>query len=578
MTTYEDLKVRVGRKPVTVVEIDLDTCGNVYGVSPCTAAIGTTGTQKCYNTFKTCQDPENFDKQVKTYRFTSRTSFLPVGENALPCIVSADIAPTRIEPSSISLRASVQINLQDFTIHDRGVDPYVADRASPAEGTFFGRLLARNPYLVNRPLRIKSGYIDNDRTIYSETHTYLIDSIEGPDAAGKVVIKAKDALKLADDDTAQVPVASTGKLVADISDSDTILAITPDVALADYPSSGVVCIGDEVTTYSSKSVNGLQGLLRGQRDTVADGHQAGDTVQLCAEYTGQIVADILYDMLVNFAAVPTDFINLADWQDECATWLPLSQFSATICKPTGVSKLIGEILDSSYSDLWWDEVGEKIRFKVRQVPLPDKLPLVLTDKANLLQGQTQVEPQEKDRITRVSVYSHLLHASDDVKAENMRQLDLSVNEDAEGPNAYDAIVNRDIVSRWIQTTPVADDVAEHNLAHFVVPPRQLSFRLDAKDSGLKTGDLADVYTRVTQNTEGVSDGVRVLIIERTEAVPGSQWDYVGYESGVVGEVACLLADGTVNDWDSASDQAKSTYMYLSDADGEIDGVTDRVMY
>ena len=42
---------------------------------------------------------------------------------------------------------------------DVDIDPYAADRAAPASGTFWGRFRARNPYYEGRPLRIRSGYI-----------------------------------------------------------------------------------------------------------------------------------------------------------------------------------------------------------------------------------------------------------------------------------------------------------------------------------------------------------------------------------------------------------------------------------
>jgi hypothetical protein len=53
--SFDTLRVKVGRRPITIVEVDLDFCQNTYGLAPCTAAIGTTGTVKCFNTFKSCQ-------------------------------------------------------------------------------------------------------------------------------------------------------------------------------------------------------------------------------------------------------------------------------------------------------------------------------------------------------------------------------------------------------------------------------------------------------------------------------------------------------------------------------------------
>ncbi len=53
---------KVGRSPFQVVELELDQCRLTYGTSPCAAAIGTTGDDRCYNTRATCQDPNNYDR------------------------------------------------------------------------------------------------------------------------------------------------------------------------------------------------------------------------------------------------------------------------------------------------------------------------------------------------------------------------------------------------------------------------------------------------------------------------------------------------------------------------------------
>jgi N-acetylneuraminic acid mutarotase len=42
-------------KVLTYVEIDVDFCSRSYGVGPCNAEIGVTGTAKCFNTLSTCQ-------------------------------------------------------------------------------------------------------------------------------------------------------------------------------------------------------------------------------------------------------------------------------------------------------------------------------------------------------------------------------------------------------------------------------------------------------------------------------------------------------------------------------------------
>ena len=68
--SYDTERVKLGRKPLLICEIDLDQCALVYGQSPCTAS-GPAGSE-CYNTRKTCQDTPNYDGSgVQTLRFSS---------------------------------------------------------------------------------------------------------------------------------------------------------------------------------------------------------------------------------------------------------------------------------------------------------------------------------------------------------------------------------------------------------------------------------------------------------------------------------------------------------------------------
>ena len=62
MTDHATEAAKSGRIPVVFVELDMDICTHVYGTSPRTAAIGTTGTAKCYNTYATCQDKPHYTK------------------------------------------------------------------------------------------------------------------------------------------------------------------------------------------------------------------------------------------------------------------------------------------------------------------------------------------------------------------------------------------------------------------------------------------------------------------------------------------------------------------------------------
>lgn len=251
-----------GRQPVTIVEIDQDFCALTYGVSPCTAAVGVTGAQKCFNTIRTCQDRPNFDKSHLTLRFCTPAANIPASWQAIPSVKSVSTAPTRLNIGGASdatgplgRRAQVTIKLGDHPYSDAKTDPYLSDRNYDplARGTFWTKFLARSPYYQNRPLRIREGYIGQNPEDMV-TRYYIIDGIDGPDSAGNVIIKGVDILRLVDDRRTKAPLLSTGELTADIDESVTTFDVD-GAGFDQYDESGTLRIGDELMTYDHREMN-----------------------------------------------------------------------------------------------------------------------------------------------------------------------------------------------------------------------------------------------------------------------------------------------------------------------------------
>ncbi len=227
---------------------------------------------KCFNTFATCQDTVNFTLETKTFRFCTPIAGISRAYDAIPSIQAISTTPTKLDPGrSVGKRAKITITLQDHPHHDRGVDKYALERPdgtagtpayTPAEqGSFFGKLYARNPHYVGRTMRLMTGFLpwDHDEdpdnqasaseaTVEAnlDTRTYVIDQWNGPDASGRFTVIAKDLLKLAEDSRAECPVRNTGVLDAGIN--DTVLNITTttfDGGAADLDLSG---LGTDVRT------------------------------------------------------------------------------------------------------------------------------------------------------------------------------------------------------------------------------------------------------------------------------------------------------------------------------------------
>lgn len=289
MTVRSDAQAKHERFFAVVVETDLDTCTNAFGVSPCTAgrkhtdtaqaggassitlAAGASatddayknmtvrltggtgsgqerkvtaynGTTKvatvdpawttnpdatstysvidrpnaCYNTFGTCQDKANYTKGTKTRKYCSRGMNIPAGETIRPYLARLQTTPTEIVPEKgLAMRSQTQVNFVDEPHTDLEDDPYVADRATAAAGTYWTRLLARNLNYAGRFVRVKKGYVVSpwDWNTFI-TELYVIDGVKGPDGNGNVTLVLSDPIKLTDN--TKIPVPTDGKLAVDL--------------------------------------------------------------------------------------------------------------------------------------------------------------------------------------------------------------------------------------------------------------------------------------------------------------------------------------------------------------------------
>jgi len=300
-------------RPVTFGGIDIAECSRTYGTSPCLATKALAAS--CYKTRATCQYATGFNGVARTYRFTDAPVGVPVSLGAFPCVRSVSIAPTKLTPlKGLGQRASVTITLGDFAHHDRGIDPHVASRTYTPEdqGSFWGKFMARHRYYQGRTIRVRRGNLVspwswtgfNDRV-------YIIEKIEGPDKSGNIKITAKDVLKLADDDRATCPLASTSTLTADIASGAGSLTLLPaGIGASEWAGreqtagAGYCRIGSEIMTYT-RSSDTLTLTARGAWGTTAAAHTAGDAVQLCASWSATNIAAIAKELLLYYAGIPS---------------------------------------------------------------------------------------------------------------------------------------------------------------------------------------------------------------------------------------------------------------------------------
>ena len=564
---YDDQKIKAGRKPVHIVELELDACSLTYGSAPCTAS--SAAGSECYNTIATCQDTANYTKTTKTYTFSN----IPiVAESAIPCIKDISIAPTKLTPGKgIGERASASITFNDFPHSDVGIDPYYSTRNYDplAQGTFWGKLQARNPYHYSRDCIIKTGYLDDDGRYDAanfQSRYYMIETINGPDSNGRVRLAAKDLLKLADDKTAQCPAPSEGALASGIAAGATSFSVGTGQG-ADYPTSGKVRINDEVIAYGSRTSDTFSSLTRGDDGTTADSHDAGDSVQLCYVVDAVNVVDVIEDLLTNYADIPSAYINATDWAAEKTDWLGSYDLTRTVTEPTGVNKLLSQIAVECNLDLWWGEIDREIKLKA--IVPPRYTTEVINDDYHLLADTVRVKDNEKDRLSQVWFYYGMRNQIDGDDTENYKYLYIKKDADAEGTDKNNKKRIREIKSLWFGASAEAlvKTTANRQLARWLNTPKEVEFSLDAKDSELDTGELITLSTKRLQDIDGSNLDYNLAVISKQELIPGTTYKYKAITSQWSGALYAYIAPAGTPDYTSASPLEKSNYGFITEASG-----------
>lgn len=505
---------------LTYIEIDIPFCALTYGVAPCTASIPTTGSAKCFNSIKTCQDRAHFAESDVTLRFSKPTEYLPREIDCMPSIQSVDFSPAAVSLGvDLGQRASLTVTFRDHPHSDTGAgyDKYRTGRSYDPylQGSYWGKFRARQPFLRGRSLRWITGLVTDDLADM-ETRHFLIESFSGPTPDGKFTIVAKDMLKLADGDRAQAPELSNGFLAADITAVGLTAALLPaGIGNAEYPANGTACIGGREIVNFTRIGDTITLVDRGMHGTLAAAHKAQDRVQIVLRYLALDAANILYDLLTTYADVPTTYITLADWQAETAAFLG-SLYTAVICEPTSVKTLAAELIEQAALAIWDDNVNQKLRLQVLRAVNTNA---AIFTPENALKGTLQLKEQPEKRLSRVQVYFGRIDATKPLSnLDNYRSTSLSIDEEAEADYGSPAI--KTITSRWIPESgrSIADRLGVIQLGRYRDPPRQVKLQLqryagtdaelgvgyqvEARSIQDATGSLASIPVQVTRLNPG----------------------------------------------------------------------------
>jgi len=578
----------LGREPLQIVEIDMDRCSRVYGTAPCAAALGGDYPRKCYNTWQTCQDRTNYDQGTETLRFARNLSGIPKGQWIYPALQSVSTNPIKINPTvdgnrtgPFGKRARITVTLLDFPDGDGQTDPYVSQRRDGTaqtdeggynpnlRGTFFGKLQSRWPHYVGRALRVKEGYVGEDVSAMDARH-YVISEWKGPDDQGRVTITAKDILDLADNDKAQCPAPSRGTIDRDLAEGvlTTLLLEPQGIGAAEYPASGRASIGREILSFTRVG-DTLTITGRALDGTDGAAHSAGDTFQLCARWENESLAVVARDLLRDYAAIPSTFIPISDWEAEVDRWMAGYFMTRTIPRPVGVTTLMAE-LAALGPQFWWNDRSQKIRLRASRPVDFTETTERLTNDLDIVAGTMKVEKLDDTRLTQVMVYHGTLDFGQSVTdSENYARVRVLVDADAERDEAYGQSAIHKIHSPWLGSGngSAARAVASRLLRSFRQTPRQATFRLDVKDlSRVKVGDVILIQHRLLQDETGLDAEEQMQVTSVEEVTSGHQIAVQAQTFSFEGRFGFVMTSGSPN-YGGATEQERAEGCFVVPSSG-----------
>lgn len=563
-----------GRIPLVFVEIDQDYCQQEFGVSPCTA----TGTTKCYKTRASCQSTAAYDRGVLTLKFSENHQDVPADEGyVIPSVEGVSLTSSKVNIATnnksqgpLGNRASATVTFADHPDPDRVTDPYLSTRTyNPIDrGTFWSKWLARNPYYAGRALRIYEGYVGQAVSAMQCRH-FIIERITPPDSAGKVMVTAKDPLKLADGDRAKAPRKSTGVLFGAITNSQNTVTIE-GAGLVDYPATGTLRIDDECMTYGSRALDSSGNLVfssvtRATDGTTADAHDDDTLVQTCVRYTAADSWDVAYDLLVNYAGISSSYVPFTAWATVGATYLTALPVTTLITEPTDVDQLVGELGRDTLSYYWWDDRNQLIQLSaIRPAALPD---YYLDDDSNIIADSLARWPDNDQRITEVwTSYLPLSAVADLGKATGYQTTRVRINTAETSADLYGDVKIREINSRWIVTAAHAIQVNAVIGQRFKDSPEYVKLRLDAKDRAIGIGNILGISNRNIVDIHGNTTYKRYEVISAKEIKAGELVELEAVSFQYIGNAGAWM-ESTASSYATATQLEKDSGFFWSESNG-----------
>lgn len=476
----------------------------------------------CRGYSQTCNNIDSYDADTfKSLVFS--TSQHVGGEILFPGLVHKSISHDSGEVDigeSIGSRAKLKFDIADFTDNDINTVPYEDKRSS--RGTFFGKLMARNPYFNGRHVIYSAGLRDSNA--YDEpdwiVRRFIIDDVKL--SKGMFSVSALDPIILTEDKKAKMPVLSPAVLSAAITGTPATFEYldAPDYYFGALTDTVIVRIDSEVIICTVTDVKELTVTTRGYRSTSKD-HDAGASIQDCIRFDDTHVVDAIVFALENYTRINPDFIG--DYSAVVAL-TPASVFDdALITKPISVGDFINQCIKMGNLLFGYDEETQLI--EISHTPELAIEPISITGSDNIGIQSLSVDENSKEQYTRFPCSWAPIDITKDTE-ENYAINYLAINSDVESDELMGEVNEKKAFKTSLLTGSAGDSLLVTSYASRVISsseksPKKITCKLNAKDIGvngsanLRRGSIISLVSRDNQDKDGDAFGELYQVLKIT---------------------------------------------------------------
>lgn len=578
----------IGHEVQWLVEIELDRCSLHYTTAPC-AAVDQGDNSRCYYSFGTCQDPQNYSKSSKIYRFClNRVPWPDPAVQVFPYLSKFVSLPQSIDPSKL------------FTYPEKVTIDMAADWSPPAldtdktlsnsttAGEFWRNLVARSRNYVGRPLRIYRGFYS------TQTSFLLADFLRvGPEYRltginiGKtgVTITAESPLALLNQK--QVPFTITDDNT--IQNAAGITAGATSVTVlraAEYPDPAAYSrfliyaqIELEIVSVTARDTSTqVLTIGRGKLGTTAAIHPLGVKVEHVAFFgtanagapTSRNVIQVMRDLL-HWAGIVDGDINTTSFDNLATDVWPEVDVQRIVRRPAKISRHLQGLRETRGVMIYLDSDG----LWSAAALAPTTIGAVI-DEDHELEGQTVITEDEESRLTRCGLWWNPIVQNPGEDSKDYASGAIGIDAELETANNFGEAKSKTFYDPWISDGAAVSGV--RNIARRIVTRlryglRKVKFTLDIVDNTLDVGMQRLFKSRHILDRNGAQVERAVLVVSRRERSP-SQTEYEAVDVNFGGRYLRIGADTLTDSYTSAS-AADRQYGYWGDTNNRVGSQKDQ---